>query len=99
MLGGDSSPTVGAVEAGWPTRGHRRCAMSRQGRLAGLRIAVTGAASGIGRATLELGAREGAKVAALDRSTDPPIGSSATVAVACDVSLPEQVERAFAEVS
>lgn len=39
-------------------------------KLAGRRILVTGAASGIGRATAELFAREGAALALLDRSED-----------------------------
>jgi NAD(P)-dependent dehydrogenase (short-subunit alcohol dehydrogenase family) len=39
-------------------------------RLTSRRILVTGAASGIGRATAELFAREGAKVALLDRDAD-----------------------------
>jgi NAD(P)-dependent dehydrogenase (short-subunit alcohol dehydrogenase family) len=39
-------------------------------KLAGRRILITGAASGIGRATAELFAREGAALALLDRSDD-----------------------------
>ncbi|KQQ20764.1 3-oxoacyl-ACP reductase [Rathayibacter sp. Leaf299] len=40
------------------------------GRLAGRRIIITGAASGIGRSTAALFAREGASVALLDRDRD-----------------------------
>ena len=43
---------------------------SAQGRLAGRRIIVTGAASGIGRATAELFHREGARLALIDRAAD-----------------------------
>ena len=39
----------------------------RMGRLAGRRAIVTGAASGIGRASAELFANEGARVLAVDR--------------------------------
>lgn len=42
------------------------------GRLAGRRILVTGAASGIGRAVAELFVQAGAKVAALDRNLPAP---------------------------
>jgi NAD(P)-dependent dehydrogenase (short-subunit alcohol dehydrogenase family) len=41
--------------------------MTRTGRLEGRRIVLTGAASGIGRATAELFVEEGARVALLDR--------------------------------
>lgn len=43
---------------------------SALGRLAGRRIIVTGAASGIGRATAELFHREGARLALIDRDAD-----------------------------
>mgnify|MGYP001583297006 CR=1 FL=1 len=55
---------------------------------------VTGAASGIGRATAELFATEGARVVALDRNpsveTDPPRG--AVFAAICDVTAAAKVE-------
>jgi NAD(P)-dependent dehydrogenase (short-subunit alcohol dehydrogenase family) len=65
---------------------------------------VTGAASGIGRATAVAFAVEGARVIVLDRSEDALAGTVATIkaaggevmAIACDVSQPEQVEAAVA---
>lgn len=59
-----------------------------EGRLAGRRIVVTGAASGIGRATAQRFAEEGAAVALLDR--DDPSGAAADLhggAVAFRVDL------------
>ena len=72
--------------------------MNDRGRLCGLRIAVTGAASGIGRAALELAAREGASVAGLDRCVDELAGSAATTVIGCDVSREGDVEHAFDDV-
>jgi len=68
-------------------------------RLAGRRIAITGGASGIGRATAALFVREGARVALLDR--DPTLlgaAASATGAAAypADVADPASVEAALA---
>src|SRR5947209_8543584 len=67
---------------------------------------VTGAASGIGRATALSFAREGARVAILDRSADPLKKVEASVkdaggevlAITCDVSAPDQVEDAVKQV-
>jgi NAD(P)-dependent dehydrogenase (short-subunit alcohol dehydrogenase family) len=65
---------------------------------------VTGAASGIGRATAVAFAAEGARVAIIDRTEDAlrqtadairRAGGEALV-IACDVSVPEQVEAAVA---
>ena len=65
---------------------------------------ITGAASGIGRATAVAFAAEGARVAILDRSADALRDAEAAVrqaggellAIPCDVSEPEQVEAAVA---
>ncbi len=57
---------------------------------------VTGAASGIGRATADLLAEDGARVAALDRVPfDPPAGGIACVV---DLAEPPAVDAALAEV-
>lgn len=57
---------------------------------------VTGAASGIGRATAELLAEDGARVAALDRSEPaPPAGGGAW---SVDVTDPDAVAAALAEI-
>lgn len=65
---------------------------------------ITGAASGIGRATAVAFAAEGARVAILDRSAEALRDTEAAVrkaggevlAIACDVSEPAQVEAAVA---
>ena len=67
---------------------------------------VTGAASGIGRATAVAFAAEGARVAILDRTADALRKTAAAVkeaggevlALACDVSSPDQVKAAVAQV-
>ena len=61
-------------------------------RLENRKILVTGGASGIGRATCELFAREGAAVAVIDRDT-ARIGTAR--AIAADVSDPASVARAI----
>lgn len=69
--------------------------MPALGRLAGRRIVVTGAASGIGAAIAQLFVAEGAQVAALDRNAE---GIQHGVAIAADVSdeasVAQAVERA-----
>ena len=56
-------------------------------RFDGKRVLVTGAASGIGKATVELFSREGATVVGLDIVQAPGI-------VCCDVTDPEQARAA-----
>jgi NAD(P)-dependent dehydrogenase (short-subunit alcohol dehydrogenase family) len=70
------------------------------GLLDGKVAVITGAGSGMGRASAELFAAEGAQVAALDVSgaeaqTAASIGSAA-IGVHCDVSKEEEVAAAFA---
>lgn len=73
----------------------------------GLTVLVTGAGSGMGRATAEVFAAEGAKVAATDVHAEPVLalagelkakGQSAE-AWALDVSDPDAIERVTAEVA
>ncbi|CAN0037199.1 unnamed protein product [Discosporangium mesarthrocarpum] len=64
-------------------------------------VAVTGGASGIGKATAQAFAAAGAEVVVLDR--DKQAASAVAVAiggiaVACDVTKPASVERAFAAI-
>lgn len=80
--------------------------MSNAHRFSGKVALVTGAASGIGRATAVAFAREGARVAVLDRTEDALADTGEAVrdagaevlSIACDVSKPEQVEAAIARV-
>lgn len=74
-----------------------------QDRLAGRRIVISGAASGIGRAMLELFVRAGARVAALDRqpldSRAMGAGGDSVLACEADVSDAFSVERAVQRAS
>src|SRR4051794_31403593 len=70
------------------------------GRLAGRRILVTGAASGMGRSIAQLFHRQGAKLALVDRTADALKAVSDAVgalALAVDVSSPGEVEAAVAK--
>lgn len=71
------------------------------GRLAGRRVVVTGAASGIGRATAELFLAAGAHVALLDRREPAPLGPLPHGAVAsrhlADISDAASVQAAVAD--
>ncbi len=67
------------------------------GRLAGRRILVTGAASGIGRSTAELFIRAGARVAGLDRHMPdalPGVGEQQFVAYQADITDADAVQSA-----
>lgn len=76
--------------------------MSHNHRFSGKVAFVTGAASGIGRATAVAFATEGARVAILDRTEDALSDTADAVrkagaevlVIACDVSEPDQIEAA-----
>jgi NAD(P)-dependent dehydrogenase (short-subunit alcohol dehydrogenase family) len=78
--------------------------MSNSHRFIGKVAFVTGAASGIGRATAVAFAAEGAKTAITDRSDDAleqlraeiEAAGGEVLAISCDVSEPEQVKAAVA---
>lgn len=80
--------------------------MSINHRFSGKVAFVTGAASGIGRATAIAFASEGARLAILDRTKEALSETAAVVrgaggevlVIACDVSEPEQVESAVSRV-
>lgn len=80
--------------------------MARPDRFTGKVAFVTGAGSGIGRATAVAFAAEGARIAILDRTAEALRETEAAVkgaggevlAITCDVSAPEQVEAAVARV-
>jgi 3-oxoacyl-[acyl-carrier protein] reductase len=66
-------------------------------------VLVTGGNRGIGLAVARAFAELGDKVAVTYRSGEPPVipvkGDGSFLAVKCDVTVPEDVERAFSEVS
>ncbi|WP_018462105.1 SDR family NAD(P)-dependent oxidoreductase, partial [Thermus oshimai] len=67
-------------------------------RLAGKRVLITGAAHGIGRATLELFAKEGARLVACDLEEGPLREAAEGVgalAIPMDVADPRSVEEGF----
>jgi NAD(P)-dependent dehydrogenase (short-subunit alcohol dehydrogenase family) len=70
-----------------------------QGRLAGRRMLVTGAASGIGRAVAELFLRAGARVAALDLRLPEALGAKDGRLFGCqaDITDPQAVESAVGQ--
>jgi 3-oxoacyl-[acyl-carrier protein] reductase len=85
--------------------GHRLTTLSRS--VAGRRVIVTGAASGMGRATARLFADEGARVVVADLGTDrveavvaeirAVHGERAALGVVCDVARPDDLARLVRE--
>jgi NAD(P)-dependent dehydrogenase (short-subunit alcohol dehydrogenase family) len=80
--------------------------MARNDRFTDRVVFITGAASGIGRATALAFAAEGARLAILDRSanaleevkTSVKNAGAEVMAIACDVSSPEQVQAAVTQI-
>ncbi|TPG46527.1 SDR family NAD(P)-dependent oxidoreductase [Sphingomonas glacialis] len=79
--------------------------MSNANRFTGKVAFVTGAASGIGRATAVAFATDGARVAIIDRTEDAlrgtadairDVGGEALI-IACDIAQPDQVEAAVGQ--
>ena len=68
-------------------------------RFSGRVIAVTGAGSGIGRATLECLRAEGARVAALDLATESLVQAEDVLVLPCDVTDEAAVTGAFVAAS
>ncbi|HEV2347442.1 MAG TPA: 3-oxoacyl-[acyl-carrier-protein] reductase [Actinocrinis sp.] len=66
-------------------------------------VLITGGNRGIGLATARAFAEQGDKVAITYRSGEPPVvpvkGDGSFLAVRCDITVPEDVERAFQEVA
>lgn len=66
-------------------------------------VLITGGNRGIGLAIARAFAEQGDKVAVTYRSGEPPIvpvkGDGSFIAVRCDITVPEDVERAFKEVA
>lgn len=68
-------------------------------------VAVTGAASGIGRATALLAAREGARLALIDRDDAAPLaaeigrGGAEARAYLCDITDTTAIDRSFAAIA
>lgn len=77
---------------------------SAAGEFAGKCVVVTGAGSGIGRATVEAFAKEGARLALLDVSrpgldeTVRLVRSEDCLALECDVSKPAAIASAFSQI-
>ncbi|HEX2554722.1 MAG TPA: glucose 1-dehydrogenase [Microvirga sp.] len=79
--------------------------MARPDRFTGKVAFITGAASGIGRATAVAFAAEGARLAILDRTAEAlreieaavKVAGGEVLAIACDVSKPKEVEAAVAQ--
>jgi len=70
------------------------------GRLEGKNVLITGAAHGIGRATLELFAREGARLIACDLEEEAlreAAEATGALAIPMDVADPHSVEAGFGE--
>jgi len=75
---------------------HNSPALRSGGKLAGRRILITGAASGMGRAVAELFVREGARVALLDRNEEGVTALATTLgalACRCDISSAQDVSK------
>lgn len=68
-----------------------------RGRLTGRRIVVTGAASGIGRATADLFRAEGARLVLVDQNADAlKIGAEGEITLALDITDPDAAAQAIA---